>query len=318
MQGICFMENNINLIRNWGNGSYGLHIIYSARLMGRFLAECEPFKDRVDYLCDRDAGEIKTCKGIPVVDHKEMSRLIKDSGKRAIIVICTGPGQRGLQGIYGDLLQNDIDADVFDYFENEACFTDRDFVFNGRKIPLFEHIYNDGYCNTRMTERSVELALAKEYLALCDGMVTEIGSVTPYYFSDDIIHWIIDPTDGHYRVTERKSLFDCDIQGENIISISTVEHVGTTDYGMNERYTPVDAIQRITESAKSYYITAPLGYNRILDEWIKEQFDRKDLFVLERGCNNNWRMVERAEQLDGIEYTPYWANGLLILCDKWG
>ena len=318
MDKLCFKEKSENLLKCWRSDIYGLHIIYSARLMGRYLAECKPFKGTVDYFCDKDAQEIKSCRGIPVIDHNELNKIIKDSGKKAIIIICTGPGGRGVSGIYGDLLQNECNADVFDYFENETCFIDKSFSFNGKKITLFEHRFNTGYCNTRMTERSLEIPLAKEFLALCDGKVTEVGAVTPYYFWDERIERIIDPTDKHYRVTEKKSMFDCDIQGENILSISTVEHIGTSDYGMNESYTVIDAIEHIIKQANSYFITAPLGYNLILDEWVKEQFQRHDLSVAIRGCNNHWEIAEDLDQIKSVEYTPYWANGVVILCNKWG
>lgn len=59
-----------------------------------------------------------------------------------------------------------------------------------------------------MTERSVELALAKEYIDTCEGNIVEIGAVTPYYFYSNKISNIIDPTDNHKRVL-KKSLFDC-------------------------------------------------------------------------------------------------------------
>ncbi len=316
MSGLCFKEKNDDLLKYWNSDEYGLRVIYSAKLMGRYLVDNEPF-DKADCFCDRDADEIKKCKGIPVIDHVELCKKISDSGKRALIVICTGPGGRGLQGIYGDLLQYEYDADVFDYFENEACFTDTGFILDDREIPLFEHRYNTGFCNTRMTERCIELALAQEFISKCTGKVTEIGAVTPYYLDDEKIHRIIDPTDGHYRVSERKSMFDCDISGENILTISTIEHIGTTDYGMNERYTSIDAIETITGQAQSYFITAPLGYNEVMDKWVKEQFDRDDLKVAVRGCNNHWIFIDDKEKLDSVEYTPYWANGVVFLCNIW-
>ncbi len=317
MKELVFKEKTEDLLKYWSDEKYGLRIIYSARLMGQFLVDNEPFKGKVDYFCDRDAKEIKLCKDIRVIDPDEMARKIKESGKKALIIICTGPNKRAFFGIYNDLMRHDNNADVFEYFENESCFKDRSFLFKGRIFSLFEHQFNVGFCNTRMTERCIELSLAKEYLNLCDDIVIEVGAVTPYYFHEDRISKIIDPTDDHYRVTDKKSLFDCDIKGANILCISTVEHIGTTDFGMNEKYTVVDAIDFIVSQAKSYFITAPLGYNKILDEWVRGSFQHEDVDVLIRGCNNHWEVAKDINDIENVEYTPYWANGVVIICNKW-
>ena len=71
---------------------------------------------------------------------------------------------------------------------------------NGELIPLFYHPFNCGDGSTRTTERSVELALAFQWLERVDGDVVEVGAVTPYYLDvrdqlTEKISLVIDPQD---------------------------------------------------------------------------------------------------------------------------
>ena len=78
-----------------------------------------------------------------------------------------------------------------------------------------------------MTERSVELALADRWLDAADpDLVREVGAVTPYYWPRSV-RTVIDPYDPNPLVTVRKSLFDADLTGVPVLSILTLEHIGT-------------------------------------------------------------------------------------------
>lgn len=194
-----------------------------------------------------------------------------------------------------------------------AIFADVFFYFDGNKYELYEHAYNCGYLEARMTERSVELALAKRYLDNFEGGdVVEIGAVTPYYFANDKIIDIVDPTDEHNRVTIRKSLFECDFREKNILSISTVEHVGLQEYGMDEKKNVIDALQKILTEAKSCFITVPLGYNALLDNWIRQNRNNPMIKIMKREKDNHWIEIDSLVYED-IEYGPLWANGLAII-----
>lgn len=306
----CIFRTRKDNIHNYIIKNNGLVIIYGQTFWGGMLADIGDIK--IDYFCDRkalEAAEMYTFHSIPVLSINKLESIIAQSEKRATIIICTGRNKDSAISIYKDLAHLDIDADIFNYFENDLIFNDSEFEFNGKSFALFEHSFNCGYINERMTERSVELSLALNYIQMQDN-ITELGAVTPYYFFEDKIFEIIDPTDAHKRAT-KKSLFDCDLTGKNILSISTVEHIGTSDYGMNEKKTPIDAIEKILKEASSCLITAPLGYNRILDEWVKENQSNPKVKVLKRYINNHWECVK-----DGniaIDYTPLWANGLVII-----
>lgn len=145
----------------------GIKVVYGVTFAKRIIEE-NIFK--IDYFCDRREGGIgKNIENIPVITVSELNEIISKSGERAFILICVGPNKAAVQSIYGDLCRNDVDADVFDYFAYKGFFLDRTFLYRGQKFNLFENIYNCGFLDTRMTERSVELALGEFYLEKCEG-----------------------------------------------------------------------------------------------------------------------------------------------------
>ena len=94
------------------------------------------------------------------------------------------------------------------------------FDFWGRAYRCFYHVYNCGW-PPYVSERCVELALADVWLAQVPAEeLVEIGAVTPYYWPGSVGR-IVDPFDPHPRVTDRKSLFDLELTGSRVLSIST-------------------------------------------------------------------------------------------------
>ena len=60
-------------------------------------------------------------------------------------------------------------------------------------------------------------------------------------------------------------------------------------------------------------ITAPIGYNALLDEWIYDnRHDDIQIKILRRDCNNHWNNDEY-ENIKEIYYNPYWANKLITI-----
>lgn len=281
-------------------------VIYGAAFWGLLLEKSGGVK--ADFFCDRKAAQLRLAAGVPVIDIHELQNIINERGRATIIICVETKGT--VVSICRSLMQKDLNADVFHYFENEHVFCDSAFVLGGKKYDLFEHPYNCGYIQERMTERSVELALAREFIDNCNDRITEIGAVTPYYFYEGKISEIIDPTDIHARATA-ESLFDCNLKAKNVISISTVEHIGTSDYGMHERQNAADAIEKIIEEAESFLITAPLGYNGIVDQWVADHQKNEIVKLLKRNINNHWEDI--TGNYEEIAYTHLWANGLAVI-----
>ncbi|MBW2410704.1 MAG: hypothetical protein JRF72_12965 [Deltaproteobacteria bacterium] len=166
-----------------------------------------------------------------------------------------------------------------------------------------------------MTERSVELALADEWLTIKDNVV-EIGAVTPYYWPNRIKD-IIDPTDSHELVNIKASLFDVSLKERDVLCLSVLEHIGTGDYGQN--FSPglsIGALEIILMQSKSALITVPAGYNKQFEDYIfKRIYKDSKVYYLVRDKgekDNNWKQVNMLKESE-LEYGPLWANSLIII-----
>ena len=166
------------------------------------------------------------------------------------------------------------------------------FFFNGKVYPLFTHNMNCGWPPFRMTERSVELSIADDWINDHDEII-EIGAVTPYYWPGRIKD-IVDPTDKHSLVNLRKCLFEVDVFGKNVLSISTIEHVGQAEYGLEkETCLAISAIEKLTTQAIDFLITIPVGWNKHLDAYLFDENKNKNFrqYFLSRGhgcIDNKW------------------------------
>ena len=190
-------------------------------------------------------------------------------------------------------------------------------TYDNRIVPLFYHPYNCGSINdVRTTERTVEIAIALDFLSRCNDEIIEIGAVTPYYIPG-IIKYVVDPTDKHALVSHHTSLFDFDIKGKNILSISTIEHIGKNDYGgVSAHENAIKALNMILRKSLRCLITFPFGYNRDLDEYVMHSPFGKSINIVafSRGQTcNDWKAETRIHQLKNISYGPQWANAVVVI-----
>ena len=155
------------------------------------------------------------------------------------------------------------------------------------KKDYFIHPHNA----TAANERCVELALALRWMLENDGNFVEVGAVMPWY--PGVLDAIglgtgqdcIDPNDKKGNVvvnskgeTEhddkgepiKVGIMDVSLKGENVLAISTMEHIGVENNGetLVEPKAAQEALQKILKESKSCFITIPLGYHAKLDEWI--------------------------------------------------
>jgi hypothetical protein len=195
------------------------------------------------------------------------------------------------------------------------------FKFRRRQYEAFCHRYNCGYPPLRMTERSVELALADAWFdQLETAHVTEIGAVTPYYWPRRVCS-VVDPYDTHPLVTHAVSLFAFDFSGRDVLAISTLEHISMGDYGpATPGETPVRALEKICRESRRFLITVPYGYNAAVDDTLFADYrfaaDVSATYMVRSVRGNDWRQASAREA--AVPYgraTPdeYGANGLLIV-----
>ncbi len=127
------------------------------------------------------------------------------------------------------------------------------------------HSYN----NTITNERCVELPLAFRFLDLFNDKTNlyEIGAVTPYY--KDPSHIIIDPMDP--KATKKDISQNIDYKGLNVLSISTIEHMGNGDYNFPiDKQLAINELNRIYNDSLNCFITWPIGCNKWLDKHLEE------------------------------------------------
>ncbi len=208
-----------------------------------------------------------------------------------------------------------------------SFFHTKYFYFNKKKYSFFYHKYNVGNSFFRLTERSIELRLAKIFIDNYGGnSICEIGAVSCYYWPN-LVKTIIDPADKSPNVTHKLdwNKFKIPIKKKAILSISTFEHIGKDDYDHDIPKSPklnVQAFKKVFNSKLDFLITVPGGYNYKMEEYLKKKFvsdknnDRSDnvkFFILERDkYSNNWNSFDTTKEFNFI-YGPFWANYLIIL-----
>ena len=194
-----------------------------------------------------------------------------------------------------------------------------EFALNSHHYFAFCHTYNCGWPPSRMTERSVEMALADRWLSHVSGPVIEIGAVTPYYWPSRVTR-VVDPADEHKLVTDRKSLFDIDTTGLNVLCLSTLEHVGSGEYGQPLDPTgPVKALTHLTAKCRDYLITAPFGYHPAVDASIFSNTPPVPTrFLVRSDEGNDWRECSAQDarvpprRRSGVGHSA-WANALAVM-----
>ena len=197
-----------------------------------------------------------------------------------------------------------------------------------------EDYFHHPYGHTWNTEREIEIAIALRWLERNPKDVVEVGAVMPYYH-DDVKHEVIDPYDE--RATIVDFMENQDLLMMNVLSISTVEHIGMTDYATDERQNIVDedaainAVKQILDDGENCLVSFPVGYNKCLDKWVEENLDKLDCFAYKKvlwtadnrsgktvNMNSNGELHIRTDTPDGVKSLwNYYADVKSIKGEKY-
>ncbi len=195
----------------------------------------------------------------------------------------------------------------------------KEFNLDGANIKYYLRGKNINFPPFRMTERSIELALADIFLSqYTSAELLEIGAVSPYYWPGRI-KTIVDPYDTHPLVTHREDWITHNGSYKAILSISTFEHIGLPDYGLIGDLTKSDiAVRKLVSSTSDFLLTWPAGYNPYLDSAILQKISEwpdVKIFAWERGTTgNDWKqIIDPIKLKKNPSYGPYWANTLFVL-----
>ena len=148
-----------------------------------------------------------------------------------------------------------------------------------------------GYNSPNTNERRGELPLAFWFIENYNDDLIELGEVTDFY--RDGKHPVYDLCKSKEN-TIVMDILDVDYKGKNVVSLSTIEHVGNGDYGYEKSDNKaLDVLNKIIKDAKNYLISFPIGYNRGLEKVIVD--NDIDYIILKRDENNNWEQIDEKE-----------------------
>ena len=190
------------------------------------------------------------------------------------------------------------------------------FRYNGRSVPYFDVplFVGDQPWPFWRTERTLELALIRDFVARFDGPGLEVGHVMALYM--DRPHTVVD------KYEQGPGVLNLDIVDYHpaqtfdwIVACSTVEHVGW-DEDVIDPDKPLQAIRHLRtllSPTGTLLTTVPLGYNPNLDDQIR--FRRleatEQTFFYRNRYVNRWAQstVYRSAPYDGVLGH---ANGLWV------
>ena len=174
----------------------------------------------------------------------------------------------------------------------------------------FDHPRN----TTLINERAVELILSLRYIDLTKGELIEVGAVTPYYIKSN--HECIDPTDP--KATTKDFAENYDYRNKNVLSISTIEHIGRGDYNLEKNeILAFNTLNKIYEESKSCLISWPIGYNKFLDNITKNNLNKFNyFFYVKRNQDPLWELVNDEEGFNFNYGSPFAAANSIIFITK--
>ncbi len=177
-----------------------------------------------------------------------------------------------------------------------------------------------GDMNYKTTERSIEIPLAIDFIghAIKEEGYLELGCVLPYYIFTEANHKVYDLADPHCDCQKKDMRFlSKEELSSNIVSISTVEHISQDEYGIpRNSVTALDVVMRIMDNSKKFFVSFPLGVNKVLDKHFLEVESPYATFVTRCKANPlDWEVCERSSLTkDQIIYGSFCAaNTICVL-----
>ena len=185
----------------------------------------------------------------------------------------------------------------------------------------FHHPYNQTWLN----EREIEIAIGLNWLNENRLDVIEVGAVMPYYA--DVSHEVIDPYDEKATIMDFMENHDLTLM--NVLSISTVEHIGMTDYVEKEELTrqytdeeaAINALKQILNEAENCLVSIPIGYNPCLDKWLRENLEELNCFGYEKVLMSEgktlWNYYEKVKSIDNEYGFPFRYANFVLFIEGW-
>ncbi|HYS35419.1 MAG TPA: hypothetical protein VEO01_07250 [Pseudonocardiaceae bacterium] len=184
--------------------------------------------------------------------------------------------------------------------------------FRGDLLPYTFARYNNSFRN----ERTVEISIAKWFLAKSSGRLLEVGNVLAHYGHTG--HTVLDKYEVIPGVlNDDIADFVPETPFDTVVAISTLEHVGwdETPRTPEKIFRAIDNVKNCVGPGGRVLVTMPIGHNKALDASLRagEVAFPEESWLVRRNRQNEWAEVERDEALSKEYGSPYNnANGVFV------
>lgn len=195
-------------------------------------------------------------------------------------------------------------------------FKPRTFQFNGKSFRYFYH----PHARSWRTERCVEIALAIKVMK-DHKHVLEIGNVLAHKIGAEHDRTVVDKYEQASGViNEDVATLNLARKFDLVISISTMEHVGSDEDGGNNEKLLVgfDKLLSHLSVGGRLFVTMPVGQNPALDRFISDgRLPSKNMYYLKRvSKNNKWVQVDSWDDVRDCKYGyPYHCANAIVVID---
>ena len=174
---------------------------------------------------------------------------------------------------------------------------DTRFVLDGREYEYLWHPLEE----TWRSERAVEIPIGLAELAKADPQRTlEVGNVLRKYAGHHATHHVIDRYERAAGVTNADALTFAGGPYDLIVSISTLEHVGYDEEPRDatKAVRAVENLRGLLSPRGEMLATLPIGYNRDLDDALRDGGLGASVSYLARLGELRWKQINATDTKD--------------------
>jgi hypothetical protein len=184
------------------------------------------------------------------------------------------------------------------------------FIFNSCLYQYHQSNYNE----TLINEKAVEVPIALEFFKKRRNSL-ELGCVLPHYVKQNWI--VIDKFEKLPGVINQDILnYSPKKKINQIVSISTLEHIGVDDSVTNKKLgiIAIEKLKTLLKKDGEMLVTIPIGYNPILDKAFIKKGNFDQVYAMKRvSIWNTWKQVSPKQVINSKYGWPYNnANAILI------
>jgi SAM-dependent methyltransferase len=186
----------------------------------------------------------------------------------------------------------------------------RKFVFAGKKHAYVVHPF------ILDNERTVEVAIANEFLRGKTGKILEVGNVLTNFFP--FPHDVVDKYEKAPGVINEDIVTYAPCKKyDYIVTISTLEHVGWDEQPREPEkiLRAINHLKELLAPGGQLLATMPLGYNCFVDRIVRENKTgfSEIRYLLRVSANNQWREARLKEVVDAKFGSPFsCANAIVV------